>query len=100
MLHLTDRRFALQLSQEWADIPFSCIRASHCDERGIALWYEGCPPARLELPAPQWHFVLFRFFAYGETPDLRVPDDLARRAARGGYGVTSIGMGQAGELNP
>lgn len=65
-VHLTSFRFACQLQRQFANIPYVAIADAHCDEDGVCIWQTGRAPVKLRLVDPEWHFVLFRWLAYGE----------------------------------
>jgi hypothetical protein len=65
-VHLTTVRFVLQLSHQFANIPYSGIADAYCDHDGVCVWQHERAPLKLSLPDPEWHFVLFRWLAYGE----------------------------------
>jgi hypothetical protein len=65
-VHLTSCRFALQLAQQFANIPYGAIVESSCDADGLVVLQRGRAPVKLRLIDPEWHYVLFRWLAYGE----------------------------------
>ena len=66
VVHLTSYRFAFQLSSQFANIPYTAIADAYCDEDGLCIWQHERAPLKLCLIDPEWHFVLFRWLAYGE----------------------------------
>lgn len=66
-VHLTSVRFILQLSHQFANVPYSSIADAYCDDDGLCIWQHGRAPLKLRIPAPDWHLVLFRWLAYGEA---------------------------------
>ena len=64
--HLTSFRFACQLAQQFANIPYVAIADAYCDDDGVCIWQNERAPVKLRLVDPEWHFVLFRWLAYGE----------------------------------
>jgi hypothetical protein len=65
-VHLTTHRFAFQLGGQFANVPYTSIADSHCTEDGLCVWQHERAPLKLLLIDPEWHFVLFRWLAYGE----------------------------------
>ena len=65
-VHLTTHRFVLQLGRQFANIPYAAIADTYCDEDGVCVWQHERAPIKLRLIDPEWHFVLFRWLAYGE----------------------------------
>ena len=65
-VHLTSFRFALQLAQQFANIPYVAVVDSSCEDDGIVIWQSNRAPVKLRLVDPEWHFVLFRWLAFGE----------------------------------
>jgi hypothetical protein len=65
-VHLTTHRFILQLARQYANIPYASIADAYCDEDGVCVWQHERAPLKLRLIDPEWHFVLFRWLAYGE----------------------------------
>jgi hypothetical protein len=66
IVHVTSFRFACQLAGQFTNIPYSSVVDSACDADGICLWLRGAAPLKLGLVGAEWHFVLFRWLAYGE----------------------------------
>jgi hypothetical protein len=66
-VYLTSFRFVLQLSHQFANVPYTSVADAYCDDDGLCIWQHGRAPLKLRLPAPDWHLVLFRWLAYGET---------------------------------
>ena len=69
-VHLTSFRFAFQLSHQFANIPYQSIADAYCDDDGLCVWQHQRAPLKLRLADPEWHFVLFRWLAYGEPRPL------------------------------
>ena len=65
-VHLTSFRFACQLSHQFANIPYAAVADAYCDQDGICIWQHGRAPIKFRLVDPEWHYVLFRWLAYGE----------------------------------
>jgi len=65
-VHLTTHRFVLPLARQFANIPYKAIADAYCDEDGLCVWQHGRAPLKLRMIDPEWHFVLFRWLAYGE----------------------------------
>jgi hypothetical protein len=65
-VHLTDFRLVLQLSGGFANVPYTAVADSVCEPDGFCLWPRHQAPVKLVLADPEWHFVLFRWLAYGE----------------------------------
>jgi hypothetical protein len=65
-VHLTSLRFACQLAGQFANIPYAAIADATCDGDGICVWQRGRAPVKLRVVDSEWHFVLFRWLAYGE----------------------------------
>jgi hypothetical protein len=65
-VHMTTLRFACQLARQFANIPYRSIADAYCDEDGVCVWQHERAPVKLRLVDPEWHFVLFRWLAYGE----------------------------------
>jgi hypothetical protein len=66
MVHLTTHRFAFQLAGQFANIPYTRVADAYCDEDGLCVWQHERAPVKLQLIDPEWHFVMFRWLAYGE----------------------------------
>jgi hypothetical protein len=66
-IHLTTHRFILQLGGQFANIPYRAIADAHCDDDGLCVWQHERAPLKLRLVDSDWHFVLFRWLAYGES---------------------------------
>jgi hypothetical protein len=64
--HLTNSRFVLQLSRQFANVPYSAVADATCDDDGVSLWMVDRAPVRLRMADAEWHFVMFRWLAYGE----------------------------------
>jgi hypothetical protein len=65
-VHLTSFRFACQLAGQFTNIPYTAVADASCEADGICLWPRHQPPVRLRIVDAEWHFVLFRWLAYGE----------------------------------
>jgi hypothetical protein len=65
-VHLTNFRFAFQLAHQFANVPYTAIADAYCDEDGVCIWQHERAPLKLRVVDPEWHFVLFRWLAYGE----------------------------------
>ena len=72
---LISQRFSIQGETGWRDIWFSGVRMSDCDGVSIALEIDGWPSTRLEMPYPDYWFVLFRKLAYNHVMMPPWPDD-------------------------
>ena len=66
LVHMTSSRFACQLGRQFTNIPYVAIADAYCDDDGVCVWQHGRAPVKLQLVDPEWHFVLFRWLAYGE----------------------------------
>jgi len=66
IVHLTSFRFAFQLTGQFANVPYAAIADAYCDHDGLCVWQHHRAPVKLRLVDPEWHFVLFRWLAYGE----------------------------------
>jgi hypothetical protein len=71
-MHLTSFRFALQLAGQFTNVPYTAVADASCAEDGIHLWPRHQPPMKLQVVDPEWHYVLFRWLAYGE-PRITAP---------------------------
>lgn len=76
-LYLTNRRFAVQGQAQWHDLWFDDIRMSDCDGRIIRLEMVGSPPLGVQVPGPDWWFVMFNKLAYGRVVMPPDPDAFA-----------------------
>ena len=65
-VHLTNFRFACQLQRQFANIPYVAVADAYCDDDGVCVWQHERAPVKLRIVDPEWHFVLFRWLAYGE----------------------------------
>lgn len=74
-IFLTSQRFSIQGESGWKDIWFGGVRMSDCDSVSIALEVDGWPSTRLEMPYPDYWFVLFRKLAYNRVMMPPWPDD-------------------------
>ena len=69
-------RWAGSLGYEGVQVPswdgrlFDLAKAAqsdaYCDEDGLCVWQHERALVKLRLVDPEWHFVLFRWLAYGE----------------------------------
>jgi hypothetical protein len=66
-VHMTSVRFVLQLNHQFANIPYAAVADAYCDGDGLCIWQHQRAPLKLQMEAPDWHFVLFRWLAYGEA---------------------------------
>ncbi|MEU4835720.1 hypothetical protein [Streptosporangium sp. NPDC023615] len=66
-LYLTNRRFAVQGRLQWHDLWFEHIRMSDCDGLTIRLELSGSPSTMLEVPHPDYWFVMFNKLAYDKV---------------------------------
>ena len=66
IVHFTSVRFAFQLASQFANVPYGQVADAYCDEDGLCIWQHDRAPLKLRLLDPEWHFVLFRWLAYGE----------------------------------
>jgi hypothetical protein len=65
-VYLTSFRFACQLAHQFANVPYAAVADAYCDDDGLCVWQHGRAPVKLRLVDPEWHYVLFRWLAYGE----------------------------------
>jgi hypothetical protein len=65
-VYLTSFRFVCQLSSQFANIPYVAIADAYCDDDGICVRQRERAVVKLRLVDPEWHYVLFRWLAYGE----------------------------------
>ena len=72
-LFITNRRFAIQGARQWIDLWYHNIRMAYCDGRAIELEMSGSPRTALEIPAPDYWFVMFNKLAYDRI--LMPPED-------------------------
>jgi len=63
-LYVTNRRFAVQGVRQWIDLWYQDIRMADCNGRAIELEMSGRPRTALEIPAPDYWFVMFSKLAY------------------------------------
>ena len=63
-LFVTNRRFAIQGARQWIDLWYQSIRMANCNGRAIELEMSGSPSTALEIPAPDYWFVMFNKLAY------------------------------------
>lgn len=68
-LFVTNQRFAVKAG-EWIDLWYEHIRMSECDGRSIELHVSGSKPMRLEVPDPDYWFVMFTKLAYDRVEPL------------------------------
>ena len=66
VVHLTSFRFACQLAHQFANIPYAAIVDAYCEDDGLCIWQPERAPVKLRLVDPEWHYVLFRWLAYGD----------------------------------
>jgi hypothetical protein len=70
-LYVTNLRFTVVgQHNRWTDIWFSDVRLSDCEPNAIILELSGQQPLRLEIPAAEYWYVMFRKLAYGEVAAL------------------------------
>ena len=65
-VHMTSFRFACQLSRQFVNVPYVSVADAYCDQDGLCVWQHGRAPVKIRVVDPEWHFVLFRWLAYGE----------------------------------
>jgi len=70
LLHVTNRRFAIQGQAQWSDLWYSEIRMSYCDNDALTLEMSSMPPTMLRAWPAFAIFGLFRHLAYGEVVQL------------------------------
>lgn len=63
-LFVTNRRFAIQGAGQWIDLWYDNIRMADCNGRAIELEMSGSPRTALEMPTPDYWFVMFNKLAY------------------------------------
>lgn len=66
-LFMTNRRLAVQGSQQWFDIYAEHIRMADCDGVGIVLEISGWPATRLDVPAADYWFVMLQKIFYSRV---------------------------------
>ena len=72
-LFITNRRFAIRGARQWIDLWYQNIRMAYCDGRAIELEMSGSPRTALEIPTPDYWFVMFNKLAYDRI--LMPPED-------------------------
>lgn len=73
-LFVTNRRFAIQGASQWIDLWYQDIRMADCNGRAIELEMSGSPRTALEIPVPDYWFVMFNKLAYDRI--VMAPEDL------------------------
>src|SRR5689334_10389486 len=63
-LFVTNHRFAIQGARQWIDLWYQDIRTADCNGRVIELEMSGSPRTALEIPTPDYWFVMFNKLAY------------------------------------
>lgn len=63
-LFVTNHRFAIQGARQWIDLWYQDIRTADCNGRAIELEMSGSPRTALEIPTPDYWFVMFSKLAY------------------------------------
>jgi hypothetical protein len=72
-LFITNRRFAIQGARQWIDLWYQNVRLADCNGRAIELEMSGSPRTALQIPAPDYWFVMFNKLAYDRI--VMPPDD-------------------------
>ena len=62
---VTNRRFAIQGARQWIDLWYQDIRMAGCNGQAIELEISSLPKTALQIPAPDYWFVMFYKLAYG-----------------------------------
>jgi hypothetical protein len=76
-LYLTNQRFGLHGMFGWNDIHYRAIRNSYLVPLdGIVVFLDGSNPLKVNLPWPEYHFLLFQFLAYGTVVPFELPPEL------------------------
>ncbi len=73
MAHFTNQRIAVASETGWRNFEFSGIEAMEMEPDGIVIFENGRAREKLTLNLPLTHFILLRFLAYGEIPNLGAP---------------------------
>lgn len=76
---VTDRRFAIQGARQWIDLWYQEIRMADCNGRAIELEIGGLPRTALQIPTPDYWFVMFNKLAYDR---ILLPPDVDGQAYR------------------
>jgi hypothetical protein len=92
-MRFTTYRFALQGTTGWTDLFFNRLRSVWCLEDGLLLYVDGVPPLKLALPWPEYFYVAFRFFAYGDVPPLALDAEFEQRAREAGRQLRALPSG-------
>jgi hypothetical protein len=72
-VYITSERFAVQGQTQWFDIWYGDVRVSDCTELGLQLELSNQPPTVLQVPAPEYWFVMFNKLAYDKVVDTPAP---------------------------
>gem|GEM_PF-1584067 len=68
--HFTTSRVALATDSGWRNVYFSELEAMEVEPDGVVLFSNNRPREKINLALPFSHFILMRYLAYGEIPDL------------------------------
>ena len=73
MAHFTNQRIAVASETGWRNFDFGNIEAMEMEPDGIVIFENGRVREKISLNLPLTHFILLRFLAYGEIPNLGSP---------------------------
>lgn len=73
MVHFTNQRIAVASDTGWRNFEYSGIEAMEMEPDGIVIFENGRVREKISLNLPLTHFILLRFLAYGEIPNLGAP---------------------------
>ena len=73
MAHFTNQRIAVASETGWRNFDFGNIEAMEMEPDGIVIFENGRVREKISLNLPLTHFILLRFLAYGEIPNLGTP---------------------------
>ena len=73
MAHFTNQRIAVASETGWRNFEYAGIEAMEMEPDGIVIFENGRVREKLTLNLPLTHFILIRFLAYGEIPNLGTP---------------------------
>jgi hypothetical protein len=73
MAHFTNQRIAVASETGWRNFEYAGIEAMEMEPDGIVIFENGRVREKITLNLPLTHFILIRFLAYGEIPNLGTP---------------------------
>jgi len=70
MAHFTNQRIAVAAETGWKNFEYSSIEATEMEPDGLVIFENGRAREKISINLPLTHFILLRYLAYGEIPNL------------------------------